>query len=408
MDAMAQAGELPQFDVIAFHGIWSWVNAENRQHLVNIVDRLLKPGGAVYNSYNTLPGWSNFMPVRELMRLNGERLGEDRPIEDRVKETLAYTTALADAGAIFFKANPVAAMRLKGLVNMPLHYLAQEYFNRTWTPLYFADVAEVMNNIGCTFATAMNLLQMTGALVPPGTRKIIAGMPNRQFRETLRDFAVNQAFRCDLFVREPVWMNSREQEEFIANAKLVRLNPQTDTPLVLDTGYGKVNLDQNVSGTVLSALAEDGGSPKRIGDVFARPELSILGDKVRNEVVSVIIGKQWAAPVVDEVRPERVEACRKLNRALCEEATKGNTMCILASPVTGAGVPVSNEEMRFLFYRPEGEKPDITEWVRLVVDSHVRQGQALDFARAIEKLVPIADLFIKTRLPFFETMGVTF
>ncbi len=148
-DAMAQAGELPQFDVIAFHGIYSWVNAANRRHLVNIVDKCLKPGGVVYNSYNAQPGWSNFMPVRELMRLNGERLGDDRPIEDRVKETLVYTEALADAGAAFFKINPAAGMRLKGLAKMPLHYLAQEYFNRTWRPFYFAEVVETFNAIGC-------------------------------------------------------------------------------------------------------------------------------------------------------------------------------------------------------------------------------------------------------------------
>ena len=408
MDAMAKAGELPQFDVIAFHGIWSWVNAENRQHILNVVDRCLKPGGVVYNSYNALPGWSYFLPVREIMRLNGERLGEDRPIEDRVKETLEYTSALAKAGAAFFKVNPAAKLRLEGLPKMPLRYLAQEYFNRTWLPCYFADVAEQFNAIGCTFASSTNLLQMTGALVPPEARTIIAGMPNRQFRETLRDFAVNQTFRSDLFVRDPVRLNSREQKQSIENAKLMRLNPMVKADLVVDASYGKLTLDREVYGAVLAALEEDGGAPKRIGDIFARPVLENIDDKVRNEVVSVIIGRGWAWPAVDTVEPARLEACRTLNRAICAEATEGHNMQVLASPVLASGVPISNEEMRFLYYRPEGDAPDMKEWVRRVVDSHMRQGKSINFTAAMEKMLPLADLFVEVRLPYFKSLGVTF
>ncbi len=408
MDEMAKAGELPLFDVIAFHGIWSWINAENRQHMLNIVDTCLKPGGVVYNSYNTQPGWSNFMPVRELMRLNGERLGDDRPIEDRVKETLAYTGALADAGAAFFKINPAAGLRLQGLSKMPLHYLAQEYFNTTWRPFYFSEVAETFNGIGCTFASSTNLLQMTGALVPPNARVILASMPNRQFRETLRDFAVNQSFRSDLFVRDPVRLNTREQKKAIDNTKLMRLNPSAKPDLVVSASYGKLALDKQVYGAVLASLEEDGGRPRRIGDIFAKPGLEQLDERVRHEIVSVLAGKLLAWPALEEVAPERADACRKLNRAICEEATKGQTMQTLASSVLGSGIPVANEEMRFLYYRPEGESPDRTEWVRQVVDSHVRQGKNIDFAKAMEKMLPLADMFVRTRLPYFEAAGMTF
>lgn len=408
LDAMSEAGELPQFDAIAFHGIWSWVNADNRQHILNVVNRNLKPGGVVYNSYNAQPGWSYFLPVREIMRLNGERLGEDRPIEDRVKETLEYTGALANSGAAFFKVNPASKMRLEGLSKMPLRYLAQEYFNRTWQPFYFADVAEQLNAIGCTFASSTNLLQMTGALVPPETRPILAGMPNRQFRETLRDFAVNQTFRSDLFVRDPIRLNSREQKRAVEDMKLMRMNSGAKTELTVDASYGKVALDKEVYGAVLSALEEDGGAPKRIGDIFSRPVLENVDDRLRAEIVSVIVGRLWAWPAMDAVAPERADACAKLNRALCAEATQGHNMQVLASPVLGSGVAVSNEEMRFLYYRPEGDAPDVKEWVRQVVDSHMRQGQSINFSMAMEKMVPLADVFMKTRLPFFASLGVTF
>ncbi len=83
---------------------------------------------------------------------------------------------------------------------------------------------------------------------------------------------------------------------------------------------------------------------------------------------------------------------------------------MLASSVLGSGVAASNEEMRFLHYRPEVENPDAAEtaeWVRRIVDSHVRQGKSLDYTKAMEKLTPLADVFMKTRMPYFRTMGAT-
>jgi SAM-dependent methyltransferase len=55
--------ELPQFDYIALHGIWTWVTKENQQYIVDFIGRYLKPGGIVYVSYNALPGWQAAMPL---------------------------------------------------------------------------------------------------------------------------------------------------------------------------------------------------------------------------------------------------------------------------------------------------------------------------------------------------------
>ncbi len=49
--------DLPDFDFIGLHGIWSWISNENRKILVDFIRRKLKVGGVLYISYNTLPGW---------------------------------------------------------------------------------------------------------------------------------------------------------------------------------------------------------------------------------------------------------------------------------------------------------------------------------------------------------------
>ena len=49
--------DLPDFDFICLHGIWSWVSNENRAIIVDFIRRKLKVGGVLYISYNTQPGW---------------------------------------------------------------------------------------------------------------------------------------------------------------------------------------------------------------------------------------------------------------------------------------------------------------------------------------------------------------
>src|SRR5262249_48536004 len=59
---LAARQDLPEFDVIALHGIWSWISEENSRAIVDLIGRKLRVGGMLYISYNCLPGWSPMLP----------------------------------------------------------------------------------------------------------------------------------------------------------------------------------------------------------------------------------------------------------------------------------------------------------------------------------------------------------
>src|SRR5690606_29083624 len=59
--------DLPLFDSISLHGIWSWISEDNRSILLDIIRLRLKPGGILYLSYNCLPGWANIQPLQRLL-----------------------------------------------------------------------------------------------------------------------------------------------------------------------------------------------------------------------------------------------------------------------------------------------------------------------------------------------------
>ena len=80
---MLEKKDMPLFDSISLHGIWSWISRENQEHVVEFIRRYLKPGGIVYNSYNCFPGWAANHPVRELFLLQDKYIRADYGSADR-------------------------------------------------------------------------------------------------------------------------------------------------------------------------------------------------------------------------------------------------------------------------------------------------------------------------------------
>ncbi len=138
--AEGRVAGLPQFDFITLHGVYTWVTADNRKHIVNFIKRYLKPGGIAYVSYNALPGWNATLPLQRLMLEHADRHpGGSGAQLDGARQ---FIDALRATKAGYFGAQqPRLQHRLDSLKTDNANYLAHEYMNRGWQPLYHADVA---------------------------------------------------------------------------------------------------------------------------------------------------------------------------------------------------------------------------------------------------------------------------
>ena len=58
----------PNSDVVAAHGLWSWVGDGARAGIVRLLGSRLRPGGLVYISYNALPRWGAALGMQRLLR----------------------------------------------------------------------------------------------------------------------------------------------------------------------------------------------------------------------------------------------------------------------------------------------------------------------------------------------------
>src|SRR6202000_2483649 len=93
----ALAMELPQFDYVIVHGIYSWVPLRERALVLSFLRKFLKPGGAVYVTYGAKPGGNRVEPFRRLFREVGRGQKLEQP--KRLAATREIYKRLGDAKA---------------------------------------------------------------------------------------------------------------------------------------------------------------------------------------------------------------------------------------------------------------------------------------------------------------------
>lgn len=194
----------PAFDFIVAHGVYSWVAADQRRIIRRLVRETLKPGGLLYLSYNSLPGWASEMPLRKL--LVELAAGEAAGTTARTERALRSLQCIGNGRLKFMDANPTCAAAIAAYSRAPTPYVAHEFLNETWEPFYGVDVADQMQDAGVSYVGSATLADNHAALlVDESTLERIGHLPAERQRRIALDFATNQQFRRDVFWRPAVF-----------------------------------------------------------------------------------------------------------------------------------------------------------------------------------------------------------
>src|SRR5262249_43548645 len=71
--ATSSRPELADFDIVALHGVYTWIMPEVKAQIIDFVREKLVSGGLVYVSYNCMPGWAPVGPMQRLLKEVGDR-----------------------------------------------------------------------------------------------------------------------------------------------------------------------------------------------------------------------------------------------------------------------------------------------------------------------------------------------
>jgi SAM-dependent methyltransferase len=365
--------ELPQFDVISLHGIYSWIAPEHRATIVEFIKRKLKPGGLVYISYNCLPGWAPGAPMRHLMYLHGKAQGG--PTITRLDPALEFIGKMIEADAKYFATNPSLKPRYEALTKNNKNYLAHEYLNDAWTLLYHSDVDAELSAAKLGFVGSANLLDHVDAVnFTAAQKEIIAGVADPVLRETVRDYIVNQQFRRDVFAKGAVPAPASVSRETWLDTRFALSVRREDVSMKVRGGIGEADLHADVYGPILDALA---AGPVTLRQMLASPPIAALGWARLIEALVILMGSVQLQPCLPaKSDAKRAKHTKAFNLAVMRRARDGAELQQLASPVTGGGIAVPRFSQLFLLALEQGRKTP-NEWAEFVWQVLSQQGQMI-------------------------------
>ena len=406
--------DMPDFDYIGLHGIWSWISDENRAVIVGFIRRKLKVGGVLYISYNTLPGWGTFAPMRHLMAEHVEIVGADGVgIISRIDGALDFTEKLLATNPLFARANPLVNEKITQIKGENRHYLAHEYFNRDWHPMHFATMAKWLEPAKLTYACSAHYLDYVEAVNLTAEQQAFLGdIHDPMFKQTVRDFMVNQQFRRDYWVKGRRCLTPLEQAQSLRDQRLVMTAHRPDVNLKVTGAWGEANLTEAIYAPVQNLMADH--NIRTIAQIEQAVKDSGITFAQLIQTVLVLCGNGAFSAVQDEASIAKAKKHTvKLNTHLMLKARSSNDISFLASPVTGGGVLIGRFQQLFLLAMQQGEKKP-EDWAAFVAQILAAQGHKIikegkpleSFEEHLAELTTQANEFALKQLTILKSLQI--
>jgi SAM-dependent methyltransferase len=407
------------FDIIASHGVLSWISLENRRHLTSILGRRLRPGGLAYLSYNVSAGWSGVEPIRLLMRQLAE--ADQRRTDQSVGDIFQILDQLRTGGAAFFRAYPGLEARLEQMKAQDPRYLAHEFLNRDWHPVMFADVAEAMREVRLHYiGSATTMENIDAVAVPEGVLPVLAKIPDAAVRETIRDLASVKNFRRDLWRKGGETLPVQEHLALLDALTLAWTGKTAETDVTFSGPIGTVTGQPDFYFPLLEAIRE---TPKTIGQLRALPKVRERQPGEFVQAALLLMGGGFAHPMSAAAEvPQRGSAGRsktrdgaaRLNIAIINRLRMGVDLHRLAAPQIGSSVAIEVMEGLVIGQLLDGTSRDPDALIDGVLNDVVRSGRSLlrdgkPLQNPAENRVLVGETVrsvLARRLPVLRSLGV--
>lgn len=336
--------ELPSFDFITLHGVYSWISPRDRQRIVAIIDRGLKPGGIVYISYNSLPGWSTGQPIQRLLYELGQLVSGRS--DERFEKALSLLEDIRNEKSPILSRDELFDRICDIRDSGRLRYLTHEYMTGNWHPLYHADVARDLSAAKLTFIGSSNALDNFPDLNFTESRQtLLSNIGNPELKETIKDYLVPRLLRKDVFVRGPRRLSTDRQEALLNSMGLALIVPSRQTTLDLKVPIGKVTVSESIYTPVLEFLAE---RPRSLAELLTASGPHAKPGEKAAEIAGILIGTWQAAPIVSFDGHIAKGSVKRFNSAMADQALIEDVgrLLPLASPIIGSGIQASGLEIQ--------------------------------------------------------------
>jgi hypothetical protein len=237
----------------------------------------------------------------------------------------------------------------------------------------FSEIAERMEPAKVTFACSADFAQHFDRHSLQGRQpELLAAIPDPTMRETSRDFMINRQFRKDYWVKGARMLRPAEQEKALREHNVILVGPASGVTTDAGGSLAGSKLDEDLVKGVAACLADH--CPKSLGEIADALAPSGVRFEQVVEVAMILVGNGKAASALDDSIVEHAKrSAFPFNRRALAASLGGQAIPVLASPVTGGGVPVTSFHQQFLLARLRGCQPP-PDWAEFLWQHFLAQG----------------------------------
>lgn len=347
--ANGAVADLPSFDYVTLHGVWSWVSPANRGHIVAFLRRYLKPGGLVSVSYNALPGWSASLALQHLLYEGARRTGGSS--DQRFREAFALVRRVVDIGESAIDPKLVKIME-DLIAKKKFAYLSHEYLNEFWRPSFFAEVASTMAGAKVDYVASANLLENFPQVCMKPEQKDLVDALSPDLRQTVQDYFCPRTFRRDIFIRGARRLAEPARRARLGEQRLMRAGWDDAIEREIDVPVGKATLNAEFYAPALETLA---WSDRTVAELSGAAEPGT--SPAWEEILGMLVGGRLAYATRERPDPATMARLRSYNLRRLEQflADAQHTGWVVGGAV---GIVLRMELLPMLVYQVIAQSPD--------------------------------------------------
>ncbi|WP_144299527.1 class I SAM-dependent methyltransferase [Elioraea rosea] len=401
---------LPMFDVVSLHGVWSWVSDATRAAIIRFLARRVKPGGIVHVGYSAMPAWTPIMGLRRFLADHAAALPGRS--DHRILSAMEAASKLRAAGARHLARSPwIERILDREKQPMPAAYLAHEYLNENWRPMFAAEVAEAFAPAKLAYAASATLTENYPELCfSEEQRALIDAQPTEAARETARDLCFDRGFRHDLFLRGRRHISDHVRSRRLAAMTLALVKPPGDVTYEVEVPGGKAEMAAATYKPIFAALAE---RPRTVAEL-QRTGAAAGGAAVSSvELVGMLVGSHQALPVANPAAPASEQARRHAAAITRAWGFPGRGLQFaIPSPRLGAGIPAYQVEMQVFGALVSGCAPEtamVSDWIAGELSARgeavLVEGVPAPPDQARETIMGVVAEVLDKRLPLWRSLA---
>lgn len=360
--------EYGKFHYVILHGIWTWISKPVREAVVEILKNVVLPGGLVYLSYNSLPGWLPGTIVKEVLS-NYYRMTQ-KPVLQAVEEGFNILKSMEEMNALIFRVYPTLKNRIEMAMRHDRNYVVHEYMHETHKNFWVYEVIEEVEPAKLYYIASANLIDnYLPALLPDNIRDFINNFPHPVFRLFLIDLFINQGFRRDIYQKGELRPFLIEQIREIKNVKFI-CKEEPPQEFKFQIGIGEVEGKKEVYEPLMEELNK---GEKTVEELLKIPFFNERGIPSLVQALTFLLSKDLISFYNEN---HDTTYSQRFNYGIIKLVSEGRPYNFLVSPITGMGVTIPPVEMIMLDVLIEGVS-NVDELAIKALQKLKQQGKSL-------------------------------